>query len=48
MVEAFGRLVKKAQEVDKTRGIMVIKNISNITHQQFSNDPILLGVSTKE
>ena len=46
MVEAFGRAIKKAYYDGKIRGIIVIKNVANITHQQYADDTILLGEST--
>ena len=48
MAEAFGRAIQKAQGVGLIKGITITGNIPNITHQQFANDTILPGSSTKE
>ena len=43
MVEAFGRAVTDPYKKQRISGIMVSKNVPNITHQQFFDDTILLG-----
>ena len=48
MAEAFGRSFSKALVERKLKGVLVTKNVPNITHQQYADDTILPGESSIE
>ena len=48
MAGSFQRAIKIVQLQNKIKGVKVTKNVENTTHQQFSNNTILAGASTKK
>ena len=47
MAKAFGRALTKSHLEGKIKGITVIGNVPNITHQQYADDAILPCESSK-
>ena len=48
MGEAFGRAIKKAYKNKDIKGVIITRNIPNITHQQYADDIILPGESSQK